>query len=780
MKPTPPNADPKLFQDAEARVGPVVRVAMAAAIDGEYSYAIPDELASQVEPGRRVMVRLGRNRKPQAAFAIDVGQGPWISTLKPVVEVIDDVRLLSPELLELGQWISRYYACPLGKTLTAMVPEAIRSRRGFRQVRVVRLPDPPTSAAPSAPPDESGGRVPPVDGCDTGVSPASPKRKAVLAALTAHPDGIALPDLARLAGVTPALINTMRKAGEVRVDITREPAPPPDFAQERVEPAFDLNPDQRAAINRVVALTEAGAFKAVLLYGKSGSGKTEVYIRSIQDTLRRGKQAILLVPEIALTTQIVERLAARFDDVAVIHSGLTGVQRSLIWSAIARGIKRVVIGTRSAVFAPCPALGLIVVDEEQEGSFKNQQSPRFHTRDVAIKRAQLAGCPILLGSATPSLETWYNCDRRHHFEKITLPNRVAGLRMPAVDFVDMQIEQKQRKGLHLLSRKMEEELKDTLARKEQAILLLNRRGYASYLVCSRCRNVVMCPHCKAAMVYHQPLEKALCHFCGAKMVMPKNCGDPSCRGTLIRWGMGTQRVEEELRTLLPEARIARADSDTMLKVANYEQMIDDFHARRLDILIGTQMVAKGLDFPFVSFVGVVNADTSAAVPDFRAAERTFQLVTQVAGRAGRSHTAGRVLVQSLAGLTPPLQFAANHDYDGFAAYELIIRKRLGWPPFSRLARVIISHQRESHARALADTLADAIREHCFRHGLPADLLGPATAPMSRLKGRYRFELLLRTPNASRLLALLEHLRHHDILTPNTPDTLVDVDPVSLT
>jgi primosomal protein N' (replication factor Y) len=734
---------------------------MIAAVDGEYSFAIPEAFAGQVAPGKRVLVPFGKAREPQPAFCISVAEETWTSTLRPIADVLDEQRLIDDRLLELGRWISRYYFCPLGRTLAAMVPEPVRSQSGYRTVRIIRL-------GQLGSPDS---RIP--------TPKLSPRRKAVLEQLAAHPEGIEIDALAEAAGASRAIINALVKADLLTIETQRQAAPAPDFDKPADEPAFEPNEHQRRAIDSISQAASNGAFKVLLLFGVSGSGKTEVYIRSIRSVLARGKQAILLVPEIALTTQIVNRLVSRFQDVAVIHSGLTGVQRSLTYTAIARGEKRVIIGTRSAVFAPCPDLGVIVVDEEQEPSYKNQQSPRFNTRDVAIKRAQLLSIPVVLGSATPSLETWHNCQRLSHFERLDLPARIAGLPMPHVQFVDMKIEQKQRKGLHLLSEAMEAGLAETLAGQQQAVVLLNRRGYASYLVCSQCRQPVVCPNCRANMVFHQSTGNAACHYCNAKILVPNRCGNPACTGTLTRLGMGTQRVEEEIARKFPEARLARADSDTMTHTRNYEQLVRDFTERRVDVLLGTQMIAKGLDFPFVSFVGVVNADTSMAVPDFRAAERTFQMITQVAGRAARAQAGGRVVVQSLMGQVPALQFAADHDFISFAAHELAVRQRAGWPPFARLARVIVSHRSPAQAQAEATRLADQIREFLTTHALIADVLGPQSAPLSRLRNLYRYDFLIRAGSAGRLMDILDALRGQKVLTPNTRHALVDVDPAAL-
>lgn len=746
------------IEQGEQREGPVARVAMLAAVEKTYTFAIPDELTAQVQPGKRLMVPFGKKQRLASAFCLGVDRQVWTSTLKPVASVLDEQPLLSEPMIELGTWMARYYCCPIGRTLAAMVPEAIRRQSGFRTVRTVRLAG--ETAADSQ-------------------TVRSARQRAVLELLAAAPGGIELGELLAKAGVGSSVVAALTRAGRVSILTHRRPAPAPNFDVEADEPSFELNTAQRTAVGRIGTLTRAGQFRAVLLFGVSGSGKTEVYVHAIRSVLEAGRQAILLIPEIALTTQLVHRLAGRFKNVAVIHSGLTGAQRSLIWNAIALGEKPVVIGTRSAVFAPCPNLGLIVVDEEQEGSYKNLQSPRFHTRDVAIKRAQMASIPIVLGSATPSLETWHNCERLPHFERIDLPHRIAGLLMPAVDFVDMREPSRPRKGLHLLSVEMERGLSEALDAGRQAILLLNRRGYANYLVCARCRTPIVCPNCRVNMVFHQTTGKALCHYCQASMPVPRQCGDSSCGGKLIRFGMGTQRVEEELRAKFPDARLARADSDTMTHVSEYERVVREFAEQKVDVLIGTQMIAKGLDFPNVAFVGVVNADTAMSIPDFRSAERTFQLLTQVAGRAGRAECTGRVVVQSYSGRTPAIDFAAGHDYVGFARCELGIRRRLNWPPFSRLARVVVSDRSDTQAATQARELVSAIRKYLFKHGLPGDVLGPQSAPLSRLRNQYRYDFLIRAENASRLMQAMERLLGDKVLSRQSRQIMIDVDPASL-
>jgi len=745
---------------APVRQARVASVALLAPIDRLYSYAVPDDLADRLQPGQRVEVPFGKRDRPALGFCVAVSQEPWSGPLKYVRAIVDPVALLDAHLLELGRWISRYYCCPLGRTLAAMVPEPVRARSGFRTVRRVRLVEPPEQVR------RAHRRL-------------GPKQERLLRYLAERDEPVDLSQIREAIDVAPATVAAAAKRGWVEITVCREPAPGPSFERPLVEPDFELNPDQQAAIRRLEGILASEEFRAVLLFGVSGSGKTEVYVRVMRRVVEADRQAILLVPEIALTAQTVHRLASRFRDVCVIHSGLSGSERSLSWYQIARGEKRVIIGTRSAVFAPCPRLGLIVVDEEQEPSYKNQQAPRFHARDVAIKRAQLASVPVVLGSATPSLETWTNAHRHERYECIRLPRRVAGMPLPTVHVVEMRSEHRIRKGVHLLSRLMERKLAEALERGEQAVLLLNRRGYASYLFCPSCGRRVVCPNCKVNMVFHKTIGQAVCHYCRARFNVPRTCPDESCRHKLVRFGVGTQRVEEELIRKFPSARIARVDTDTMRRAEQYERLVEDFEHRRIDVLAGTQMIAKGLDFPFVSFVGVVSADTALAIPDFRAAERTFQLVTQVAGRAGRGPVPGEVVVQSFATDLHAIRAAVAQDFEQFARTELATRRTLRLPPYARLTRIVLSDPRDSRVRAEADRLAERIRETIVAIGSQADCLGPSKCPLERLRNRYRYDLVVRAPTARAMQEILDRLRGQGDLTARVKGFIVDVDPVSL-
>ncbi|MCB9849558.1 MAG: primosomal protein N' [Phycisphaerales bacterium] len=757
-KPRANDSTPHLWiESGDARETPLISVAPLAPIDKIYTFTATDEVAASLRIGQRVAVPFGRKGTVKPAIIVDVTTGPWTSTLRPIKEVIDSAGELSPHLLELGKWIARYYAAPLGRTLAAMVPQAVRLKRGFTTVRRVRL---------IASPEQ-------LEGIRLGK-----KQLALIDALRTAGEPVESDALLTSVGASRATLRALLDKELVTEDVTKE-APDESGANVVTQPDFALNDDQQSALDRVTATLDAAEFRALLLFGVSGSGKTEIYIRAMQRVLAAGKQAIMLVPEIALTTQLVQRLAARFERVAVIHSGLTEVQRSLAWEEIRTGKTPVVIGTRSAVFAPCPNPGIIVVDEEQEPSYKNLQSPRFHVRDVAIKRAHLLGIPIVLGSATPSLESWHNALTLPSYERINLPNRVRDLPMPAVRMVDMRSE-----GSFIdaacMSRSLCRSLTSTLAAGQQAVLLLNRRGYASWLFCTQCGRRVQCPQCNANMVQHRTRNRMLCHHCHTSTPIPTLCADLTCRGPLQRGGGGTERVEAQLREEFPNARIHRADSDTMTDGRKYQALVDAFSAGEIDVLLGTQMIAKGLDFPNVALVGVIGADLASAGADFRASERLFQLVTQVAGRAGRAEASGEVVVQTSAPETPALRFALTHDYVGFATAELHQRKTFKLPPFVRMTRFVLAGGSDSQTVQEAQALVDRLRPHVDAIAPEqASLLGPHPCAIERLRNQYRHEVLLRADTPAIMMEILNRARHVNALRARGVTVMVDVDPVNL-
>lgn len=751
-------AAPSLLDPPEVRTTPVATVALLKPIDKPYSYRIPGELGAAVRPGMRITVPFGRRDVPTAAFCLSVSEEAWDSTLKPVLGLIDDEPLLDAGLLELGQWTARYYAAPLGRTLDLMVPDAAKRQAGWRRVRFAVL----------AAPVEGEGDV-----------RRSAKQAAVLSALASAGGELPIARCAEVAGCAPAVITAMARKGSLSIVTRRQRVEPDDAGIERHEPDYELNEDQARAVDQIAAAVDRASFCVHVLFGVTGSGKTEVYISAMRRALAAGRQAIMLVPEIALTTQTVRRLQQRFDRVATIHSGLSGVQRSRVWAAVRAGDIPVVIGTQSAVFAPCPKPGIIIVDEEAEPSYKSLSAPRYHTRDIAVKRGHILGVPVVLGSATPSLETWHNLQHKKHYHLIRLPHRVRGLAMPKVHLVDMRIEQHARRGTHLLSRAMEMHLTHTLDRKEQAVLLLNRRGYASYLQCARCESVVTCARCSANMVFHATSGMAHCHYCQAKTRVPDHCLTVGCDGALVRFGMGTQRVEEELKRKFPNARVRRIDSDIMKRAGDYAEMLGAFERKEFDILVGTQMVAKGLDFPFVSFVGVVSADTALALDDFRSEERTFQLVLQVAGRSGRGDVAGEVAVQTFAAETAAILHAVGGDYEGFAESELANRRAARLPPYSRLVRVVLADERITKLRSAAEAMTERLRGLLAKRSPKGHVFDPRPSAIGRIRERYRYDILLVFPSAGALLSAMDTFRDEGSLRANVKSVTVDVDPVSM-
>ena len=750
------------LEQGDQREGLIAEVAPHIRSFRTYSFSVPDSLADSLQVGQRVNVPLGRRGRLVQGHVMGLDRRVWDSTLRPIDSVVDPRAFLTPELVELGREIALHYHCPLGRTLQAMTPEAVRRQRGYRVVRLARL------ARSLDDIRASGERL-------------SPKRSALIHFLAESEDGVPVNQLLETCGVSVGVLRALVKRGWVEMSTRKELKLDPEPETPIVDPTFELNADQQAALDAINAATDEGEFSVTLLLGVSGSGKTEVYIRAMRRVIASGRQAILLVPEIVLTTQLVQRLSVRFGHIAVYHSGLTDTQRSLMWQQVAAGTRNVIIGTRSAVFAPCPNLGLICVDEEQETSFKNLQAPRFHVRDVAILRAQRLAIPVVLGSATPSIETWYNSQHRSHYRRMILPRRVNNRPMPKVHIVDMRDEFSELKRMVVLSRTMERLLGETLERKEQAILLVNRRGYANRVYCPACKTRLTCPNCNVGLVAHTAGGVSICHYCRTRTPTPTTCSNIDCGERLVQMGLGTQRVETVLSARFPEARVRRVDSDTMRHRDQVQQLVEDFGERRIDVLVGTQMIAKGLDFPYVSFVGVVDADTNVMIGDFRAHEKLFHLITQVAGRAGRAEAPGQVVVQTSTPELPALQFSLTHDFTRFAEEELKIRRRVALPPFRRVTRIVLSHAREETASGEAEALAERITDTIGSLKLEyADVLGPNPCALSRLRGKYRYDMLVRTKSATDMRKLLAKLESTKALYTKTAAIMLDVDPVVLT
>jgi primosomal protein N' (replication factor Y) len=563
-----------------------------------------------------------------------------------------------------------------------------------------------------------------------------------------------------------------------RIESARqEPAPAP-----AADTPLVLNPDQLQALSAVEQALAQGGFRAFLLHGVTGSGKTEIYLQAIQRVVAQGREAIVLVPEISLTPQTIHRFRGRFPHVAVLHSHLSDADRGGHWRRIATGQVQVVVGARSAVFAPTRKLGLIIVDEEHEGSFKQEGVPRYHGRDVAVMRARLEGIPILLGSATPALESWHNVQKKQ-YQLLSLPGRVLDLPLPRVGLIDLRHEPPARGRYRALSPALERAMREALGAGGQVILLLNRRGYATCIFCPSCGHAVKCKFCDVSLILHRAEVRARCHYCGYEQAPPKVC--PQCQSPKISYlGQGTEKLEAEIAHKFPGVSARRMDSDTMRKPGSHAEVLDAFKRGDVRILMGTQMIAKGLDFPNVTLVGVVDADIALHLPDFRAGERTFQLLAQVAGRTGRGLQGGKVLVQTFNPEHPCIALAARHDYPAFALEELKLRQAHSYPPFHRMARVIIRGRKHEPVAACAKMLAEA-----FQAGLRADaatrqpsahlrLLGPAEAPLFRLKNFYRYHFQLQSANAQALHEVLRAVLGR-ARPPAGVDVAVDIDPLSM-
>jgi primosomal protein N' (replication factor Y) len=587
-------------------------------------------------------------------------------------------------------------------------------------------------------------------------------------------------NIAKLAETTTATIKSLAKKGLVSleaVEIFRDPLEGEMFPDSK---NLDLNPDQATALNEITKSIEKGINDIFLLYGVTASGKTEVYMQAIGRLLEMGKSAIVLVPEIALTPQTVFRFASRFGKrVTVLHSKMTPGERYDQWRRIRSGDADIVVGARSAIFAPLKNLGLIVIDEEHETSYKQEESPRYHTRDVAIKRAEICNAVVVLGTATPSLESFYKANRKE-YRLLTLPERVDNAKMPLVEVVDMRIELMQKKNRSIFSKSLQEAIEDRLAREEQIILFLNRRGFSTFILCRECGYVAKCKNCDISLTYHSSGDAMICHHCNFREPIPALC--PSCKGNYIRhFGIGTQRVEEETRKLFPEAGIERMDVDTTTRKGAYKRILEAFKEREVDILIGTQMIAKGLDFPNVTLVGVISADTSLNLPDFRAGERTFNLLTQVAGRSGRGQVSGEVVIQTYNPQHFSILSAQDQDYRSFYRQEIINREMLLYPPFTHFARIILRGLSEEATIKASDVLGSILQSYQEANFPELEIMGPAPAPLARIKNFYRWNILLKSAEPEQIKGLIKmaFAKLPSQITKGDVAVAIDMDPMSV-
>jgi primosomal protein N' (replication factor Y) len=724
---------------------------------GTFDYLVPDEMRDTLKAGMRVRVPLGRGNRRLEGYCVEVRSGrSEHSRLKAVAEVVDQVPLLSPAMLDLAHWIAERYLCPLGPALETIVPAGVRQGRGTRAVTFVEL----------------------ADGTSASLEQLKlPKKQAALVSqLIATPGPVARDVLLKQAGCSSAPLKNLHDKGVVRFDVRRvrqsvaqEESPP------REQPLV-LNDSQQQALQSIIAALESQQHQTIVLYGVTGSGKTEVYIQAIDRVVSFGRQAIVLVPEISLTPQTCGRFRSRFDNVAVLHSHMSDVERHDQWARIASGEVQVVVGARSAVFAPMPQLGLIVIDEEHESTFKQETAPRYHARDVAIQRALRENVPVVLGSATPALETWHHATTGD-FQRVDLPHRVLNRPMPRVRTIDLRLEQENRSYRGAISRPLSLAIERTLADDGQVILLLNRRGFSTHIQCPKCGEVARCPGCDVSLTFYREASKAICHYCDYSVPPPTACN--ACDFVGIRFsGFGTERLEGEVRRRFPSAACLRMDADTMRRHGSHAEALAKFRSGEVQILLGTQMIAKGLDFPNVTLVGVVNADVALHLPDFRAAERTFQLIAQVAGRTGRGEKGGEVLVQTYSPEHPAVQAAVRHDFELFATGELPSRQRFGYPPHAALARLVFRGTNEELVRTTIEEMARRLREELAAAGDDSRVLGPAPAPIARLRERYRYHLQIHGSDRAALAAAVRSAGDGFELAGDV-QWIVDIDPVSM-
>jgi primosomal protein N' (replication factor Y) (superfamily II helicase) len=728
----------------------IAKIVVDLALDREFDYRIPPQLAESVHIGSRVVVPFGK--RTAQGYVVGLAESSTYPNLKELGEVVGKKPLLGDKILELTRWMGRYYCCPVELCVKCALPEVVRKAKiSWKERQFIRA-----------------GQMP------ADMAKLRPKARHILEVLQKS-DGMFAAKLTKITGADASTIKRLAAKGYVVVSDHVEERDP--FGGEVFLPTepLPLTSDQQNTLELCQAQI-SNPERPVLIRGVTGSGKTEVYLQAIEHALRQGKDSIVLVPEISLTPQTVERFRARFpgQPITVLHSHLSAGERHDQWHKIRDGQSHIVIGARSAVFAPVQALGLIVVDEEHETSYKQEEAPRYNARDVAVMRGKLERAAVVLGSATPSLESFHNA-QRGRYVLATLPVRVDNQKMPLMRIVDMRQEAIRQKKQHVLSRKLFEAITGRLAKNEQVILFLNRRGYATHCFCPKCGFVAMCPNCSVTLTYHRKAEQLSCHLCGHTGGAPKAC--PQCRDPAIRYaGMGTEKVEAAIAAAFPKARVQRMDSDIMTKKTLYRDIFRAFRVGKIDILVGTQMIAKGLHFPNVTLVGIIYADMALHLPDFRAGERTFQLLVQVAGRAGRGDVEGEVVVQSFTPFHSAIQFARQHDFVGFYEQEIESRQELRYPPLTRLVCLTVRSKSEDKAKFVAATLHRELKSHVTPDH---DTMGePTPAPLAKIQNLYRFQIILRSDQILRLTGAITKVVSGRKL-PDDVNLAVDIDPISL-
>jgi len=806
----------------------LVQVAVLAAMRQPLTYSVPDSMDLHI--GQRVLVPLGARRVAGIVLSASPPLPPGIDA-RPVLKVLDPEPVLSPELLTLGMWISEYYVSPLGEVFRAMLPLHPHSKKvqlvELTEAGKQKLNEMANSLLEEAREsdefkllklvsDQPGVTLATIRRRFEGISPGlireAIEKRLLVVSRVERERGARKVMAVRLSGAMPqgapklspvalriiealerggtvndhrellksarATLSHLRKLNEQGMIEFDEPSIAPAAAVPNAMPLLNLTAAQARALEDLAQRLDSRRFSTVLLHGVTASGKTEIYMRLVERCLDAGRTALVLVPEIALTPALHQQFQARFGcSMAVLHSGLPEGQRHDAWWRVRRGEARVVLGTRSALFAPLEDLGIIIVDEEHEPSYKQEETPRYHGRDTAIVRGQLSKALVVLGSATPSLESYMNAEKgKYHL--LTLAERVGSRPLASVEIIDMREEFRQTRTSVPISRRLRQEVEAQLQCGKQTMILLNRRGYSWFLLCRSCGQSERCVNCSISLTYHKRENRLICHYCGYQTTVPVRCR--SCGSEYLYYvGEGTEKLEQKLTELFPRARVGRLDRDAARRPGQYLKILSDFRDGKIDILVGTQLIAKGHDFPGVTLVGIVSADTSLALPDFRAAERTFQLLTQAAGRAGRGDSPGRVLVQTFYPEHYAIRFAAEQDYKKFFAKELHFRRMLHYPPVAALANVVVQDKSLEHASQIA-TEVGKFFQNLGDLARGVRVLGPSPAPLAKIEGLFRIQFLLKASSRAKLNMVLRRLADEcDQWGGRARAVMIDMDPVSL-
>jgi primosomal protein N' (replication factor Y) (superfamily II helicase) len=761
--------------------------------DKSFDYLIPEHMKGMIEPGMRVVVPFG-SRHIQG-FVTGLKETSLFAKLREIIEPMDIAPVLNQEMLTLGDWLTEEVLCTNISAFQAMIPAALKAQyeKNVMLSKTAKVDELPEELQPFL---RDGSVLPWKEALNNGliaaikkeaekgtvevlyevkermkkkrlmhVFPCMPKeqlliekeklarakkQQVVIDFFIEHPEPVELRKLQTALSINPATIKGLVEKGilnQQEKEVYRDPYAEREFKKTNPLP---LTSEQAVAIKPILSSINEFRHEVFLLYGVTGSGKTEIYLQSIQEVIQKGKEAIVLVPEISLTPQMVNRFKGRFGDlVAVMHSGLSKGEKYDEWRKVQRKEVKVVVGARSAIFAPFENLGIIIIDEEHETSYKQEENPRYHARDVAIHRAGQYLCPVVLGSATPSLETFARAEKGV-YKKLTLSKRMNDQDLPSVEIIDMR-EELREGNRSMFSRVLFEKLKDRLLKKQQTVLFLNKRGHSSFVMCRDCGLVIQCPHCEISLTYHRAGNNMKCHYCGFEEKVPSLC--PECQSEHIRYfGTGTQKVEEELAKLLPEARVIRMDVDTTTRKGSHERLLTDFKEGKADILLGTQMIAKGLDFPNITLVGVLSADTMLHLPDFRSSEKTFQLLTQVSGRAGRHQLPGEVVIQTYTPEHYSIELAGEQDFDRFYAKEMMMRKIHRYPPFYYLTLITVSGLELMNVVAITEKITIYCRSK-LKNGTV--VLGPVASPIPRINDRYRYQCLIKYKREPELTKVLK-------------------------